>query len=213
MAELLLAGEADIGVATEALTNYPDLATLPCYQWTHLVIVPSDHALAREADSGQAPTLARLAEFPIITYEPGYTGRSHIDEACRRTGVTLNMVLQAMDADVIKTYVGLGMGVGLIAAIAFDEIRDSPLRALDARHLFQPNLTRLALRRGSFLRSYVYEFIRAFAPPLTPEVVGRALGRAAGAAHDDDALQDAAPAQPMRMAANASATAPGLVPA
>ena len=184
IAEMLLAGEADIGIATEALADYPGLVALPCYQWTHSVIVPPGHPLAQDAQRGTPLTLARLAQFPIITYEGGYTGRSHIDAAFARQGLTLNLVLSAMDADVIKTYVELGMGVGIIAAIAYDEQRDSPLAAIDARHLFASNMTRLAVRRGSFLRGYVYEFIRSFASPLTREVVDRAMSEEAGAGFD-----------------------------
>ncbi len=180
VAELLLSGEADIGVATEALAEYPDLVALPCYRWTHSVIVPPGHALADEARRGLPLTLSRLAAFPIITYEPGYTGRSHIDEAFRRQGLALNLVLSAMDADVIKTYVELGMGVGIIAAIAYDEQRDAQLAAIDARHLFASNMTRLAVRRGAFLRGYVYEFISTFASPLTRTVVQQAMAAEAG---------------------------------
>ena len=175
VAELLLEGVADIGVATEALAEYPALVALPCYQWTHSVIVPASHALATEAQRGVPLTLARLAQFPIITYEPGYTGRSHIDEAFKRQGLVPNLVLSAMDADVIKTYVELGMGVGIIAAMAFDEVRDAALHAIDARHLFASNMTRLAVRRGAFLRAYVYSFISTFAAPLTRQVVDAAM--------------------------------------
>jgi LysR family cys regulon transcriptional activator len=175
VAELLLAGEADIGVATEALASYPDLVALPCYQWTHAVIVPPGHPLDREAQEGLPLTLERLARFPIVTYEPGYTGRSHIDEAFGRRGLAFDVVLSAMDADVIKTYVELGMGIGIIAAIACDEERDQRLKVLDARHLFATNMTRLAVRRGSFLRGFVYDFIQAFAPPLTREQVNKAM--------------------------------------
>ena len=180
VAELLLAGVADIGVATEALASYPGLVALPCYQWTHCVVVPVGHTLAVQADQGQPLTLARLAQFPIITYEPGYTGRRHIDDAFERQRLAPKIVLSAMDADVVKTYVELGMGVGLIAAIAFDEARDTGLRALDARHLFASNMTRLAVRRGAFLRGYVYQFITTFASPLTRERVDRALAAEPG---------------------------------
>lgn len=180
VAQMLLAGEADIGVATEALAEVEGLVALPCYRWTHVVVVPHGHVLAREADARGAPlTLQRLADFPLITYEPGYTGRSHIDQAFARHGLRPDIVLAAMDADVIKTYVELGMGVGLVASIAHDEARDTGLRALDARHLFAASMTRLGLRRGAYLRRYAYEFIRCFAPPLTPELVGRAM-QAAG---------------------------------
>ena len=184
VAELLLAGEADIGVATEALADYAELVALPSYQWTHCVIVPPGHAIASDAERGVPLTLERLAQFPIITYEPGYTGRSHIDDAFRRQGIGFNLVLSAMDADVIKTYVDLGMGVGIIAGMAFDPARDSHLRAVDARHLFASNMTRVALRRGSFLRSYVYDFIRAFASPLTRDLVDRCLAAAPGTSFD-----------------------------
>lgn len=180
VAELLLSGVVDIGVATEALASYAELVALPCYQWTHSVIVPAGHPLIEDAEQGVALTLARLAQFPIITYEPGYTGRSHIDEAFRRQGLPLNIVLSAMDADVVKTYVELGMGVGIIAAIAYDAQGDAPLRAIDARHLFASNMTRVAVRRGSFLRGYVYDFISTFAPPLTRTLVDRAMASESG---------------------------------
>jgi LysR family cys regulon transcriptional activator len=169
---MLLSGEADIGVATEALASYDQLVALPCYRWTHSIIVPPGHALLEVAGP---ITLEQLAQYPIITYEGGYTGRSHIDEAFARAGLHPNVVLSAMDADVIKTYVELGMGVGIVASIAFDTERDRTLHALDARHLFEMNLTRLAVRRGTWLRGFVYAFIEAFAPSLTRQVVERAL--------------------------------------
>jgi LysR family transcriptional regulator, cys regulon transcriptional activator len=172
VAEMLLSGEADIGVATEALAHYEPLIALPCYRWTHSVVVPPGHELLE----GDAPlTLQRLARHPIITYDAGYTGRTHIDEAFERAGLAPSVVLTAMDADVIKTYVELGMGVGIVASIAFDPERDRTLRAIDARELFEVNLTRLAIRRGAWLRGYVYAFIEAFAPTLTRGAVERAL--------------------------------------
>jgi LysR family cys regulon transcriptional activator len=182
IAGMLLTGEADLGVATEALATYRGLVALPSYQWTHVVIVPPQHPLAVEAAAGVPLTLERLAGFPIITYELGYTGRSHIDEGFRRRGLRADIVLEALDADVIKTYVGLGLGVGIVASIAYDERRDSDLRAIEARHLFAPNTTHVAVRRGNYLRGYVYDFIRTFAPPLTREVVERALLPADGIA-------------------------------
>ena len=180
VAQMLLDGEADIGIATEALAGFEDLVALPCYSWSHVVVVPRDHALAHEADRGVVLTLPRLSEFALITYETGYTGRRHIDEAFARHALVPNVVLAAMDADVIKTYVELGMGVGLVASIAYDEARDAGLRAIDARHLFATNMTRLALRRGAYLRRYAYEFIRCFAPPLTPELIGQAMASSEG---------------------------------
>jgi LysR family cys regulon transcriptional activator len=180
VARMLLDGEADIGVATEALAQYDELLAMPCYRWTHSVVVPPGHALAEESAYGQPLSLQRLAVFPLITYEAGYTGRSHIDEAFARAGLAPEIVLEAMDADVIKTYVELGMGVGIVAAIAFDHERDAHLRAIDARHLFAANMTRLAIRRGSWLRDFVYGFITTFAPPLTRERVQQALAAEAG---------------------------------
>jgi LysR family cys regulon transcriptional activator len=180
VAQMLLDGEADVGIATEALADYEGLVALPCYRWTHAVLAPAGHALF----DGGALTLQRLAAYPVITYDTGYTGRSHIDEAFARQGLQPNVVLTAMDADVIKTYVELGLGVGIVASIAYDEERDRNLRALDARHLFAVNLTRLALRRGAWLRGYVYDFITAFAPPLTRSVVERALQSAPGETFD-----------------------------
>lgn len=182
IAQMLLDGEADIGVATEALATYPDLVALPCYRWTHSVIVPPRHPLALAVNSDEPLTLEGMARYPIITYEPGYTGRSHIDEAFAQAGVEINIVLEAMDADVIKTYVDLGMGVGIIAAIAYDEERDTHLRAIDARHLFAANLTRLAIKRGAWLRGYVYEFVETFAPPLTRAEVEKALASGSASA-------------------------------
>jgi LysR family cys regulon transcriptional activator len=181
VAAMLLEGEADIGIATEALALYEDLVALPCFRWTHSVIVPLDHPVAEDARAGRALTLARIAQFPIITYEAGYTGRGHIDEAFAAHGLRPTIALTAMDADVIKTYVELGLGIGIVAAIAYDETRDRQLFAVDARHLFASNMTRLAIRRGAYLRDYAYEFIRTFVAPLTRDVVDRALASAPGA--------------------------------
>jgi LysR family cys regulon transcriptional activator len=176
VATMLLSGEADIGIATEALTKYDSLVALPCYRWTHSVIATPGHELL----DGRPLTLERLAEHPIITYNAGFTGRLHIDAAFAKAGIEPDLVLTAMDADVIKTYVELGLGVGIVASIAFDEERDLTLRAIDAGHLFAVNLTKLGMRRGSFLRSYVYDFIETFASPLKREFVERAVVSAPG---------------------------------
>ncbi len=173
VAEMLLTGEADIGIATEALASYPQLVTLPCYRWTHSIVVPNEHPLLHNTTGPL--TLQQLAEHPIITYDQGYTGRSHIDDAFEKEGLRPNVVITAMDADVIKTYVELGMGVGIIASIAIDGDRDRNLRALEARHLFEINVTRLAVRRGNWLRGYAYSFIETFAPGLNRQVVEEAL--------------------------------------
>jgi LysR family cys regulon transcriptional activator len=182
VAQMLIEGTADIGIATEALSQYEELVALPSYRWTHVVVVPHDHPLA--ADRATPLTLQSLARFPLITYEAGYTGRSHIDEAFARAGLHPSMVLLAMDADVIKTYVELGLGVGIVASIAFDEERDRQLVALDARHLFAANMTRVGLRRGNYLRDYAYGFIETFAAPLTRGVVSQALAQSPGDAFE-----------------------------
>ena len=175
VAQMLIEGEADIGIATEALAQYQQLVTLPCYRWTHCVIVPVGHELL----DGAPLELERLARHPIVTYDEGFTGRARIDEAFAREGLKPRIVISAMDADVIKTYVELGSGVGIVSALAYDEIRDRGLRALDAGHLFEINLTRLAVRRGTLLRAYVLSFIETFAPTLTPSVVKDALASSA----------------------------------
>jgi len=172
VAELLLRGEADIGIATEALAGYAQLVALPCYRWTHSIVVPQGHPLL---DVQTPVTLQHLAQHPVITYDVGFTGRSHIDKAFAAQGLAPQVVITAMDADVIKTYVELGMGVGIVASIAVDPQRDTGLVALDARHLFGINVTRLAIRRGHWLRGYGYAFIENFAPSLTRAVIDEAL--------------------------------------
>ena len=171
VAQMLLEGEADIGIATEALAQYPDLVALPCYVWSHTVLVPPGHPLLE----APALTLQALSRHPLITYDMGYTGRSHIDEAFAKARLEPQIVLSAMDADVIKTYVELGLGVGIVASIAYDETRDTALRALDARHLFGLNTTRLAVRRGAWLRGYAFDFIEVFAPTLKRRAVEVAM--------------------------------------
>ncbi len=172
VAQMLLSGEADIGVATEALAGYEQLVTLPCYRWSHSIVVPPHHPLLHK---GSEVTLQDLVAYPIITYEVGYTGRSHIDDAFAQAGLQPNVVLTAMDADVIKTYVELEMGVGIVASIAIDDARDQHLRSIDAGHLFQVNVTRLGIRRHLWLPGYAYGFIESFVPTLTRDVVMQAL--------------------------------------
>jgi len=175
VAEMLLNGTADIGVATEALAEYETLATLPCYRWSHSIVVPPGHPLL---ELGPAVSLQDLVRHPIITYELGYTGRAHIDEAFAQAGLQPDVVLTAMDADVIKTYVELEMGVGIIASVAWDDERDARLRVLDAGHLFHVNTTRLAVARSHWLPGFAYGFIETFVPTLTREVVQQALADA-----------------------------------
>ena len=174
IADLVLSGEADVGVATEALDGVAGLVNFPCYIWHHAVIVPQGHPLAERAETG-ALTLAALSGYPIVTYHTGFTGRGHIDAAFAGIGLKPDVVLAAIDADVLKTYVELGLGVGIIAELAFDAERDRNLVCLDARHLFAPNVTRLALRRGNTLRGFAYRFIQELVPALDRVSVKTAL--------------------------------------
>jgi LysR family cys regulon transcriptional activator len=171
VAEQAAAGEVDLGIATEALAEDASLVTLPCYRWNRSVIVPRGHPLARQ----KPLTLEAIARYPIVTYDSSFTGRSAINAAFAARGLDYNVVLSALDADVIKTYVELGMGVGIVAQMAFDAERDRQFEALDASHLFAASTTRLALRRGSFLRGYVYAFIALFAPQYGRAAVDAAL--------------------------------------
>jgi LysR family cys regulon transcriptional activator len=178
IAEMVLAGRADIAIATEALDHYPDLIALPGYTWHHCVIVPKGHALTRL----KRLTLEDLAKYPLITYSPEFTGRSHLDEAFAARGLTMDVVLTALDADVIKTYTELGLGVGVVAAVALDARRDAHLHAIDAGHLFGNNTTRIAVKRSAYLRAFTYAFIQTFAPHLTRSVIEEARQEGAIAA-------------------------------
>jgi LysR family cys regulon transcriptional activator len=163
--------EVDIGIATEALSDFNDLVTLPCYTWNRCVIVPKGHPLTRVGTL----TLEALANYPIVTYDFSFTGRSAINAAFAAKGLSPNVVLTALDADVIKTYVGAGFGVGIIAQMAWDPVRDPQFDKIEAAHLFAPSTTRLALRRGVYLRGFVYDFIKFFAPQFDRAAVEAAL--------------------------------------
>jgi LysR family transcriptional regulator, cys regulon transcriptional activator len=167
LAQMLLAGEADIAIATESLLDSPDILAYPYYSWHHGVVVPEGHPLTQV----QPLTLEAIAEWPIITYHEGFTGRSHIDERFASAGLTADIVMSALDADVIKTYVELGMGVGIMASMAFIPERDKGLSLLDCSALFGEQTSRIALRRGRYLRGYAYRFIELCAPDLTEKVV------------------------------------------
>ncbi len=156
------------------MRSFPELVTLPCYQWNRCVLVPRGHPLA----AVRPLTLKALARYPIVTYDYTFTGRSQINAAFDAEGLAPNVVLTALDSDVIKTYVELGMGVGIIAQMAYDPARDTAFEKLDAAHLFAPSTTRLALRRGVFLRGYIYDFIALFAPALDRAAVDAALAGA-----------------------------------
>ena len=171
VAEWVLDGSADLGIATEALDRHPDLLTLPCFQWAHLVVTPRGHSLLAH----QPLTLAALAEHPLITYDATFTGRSRIDRAFERQNLHPNVMLTAIDSDVIKTYVALGLGVGIIAEMAFDPVRDDTLAAMPASHLFEGNTTRVGFRRDVWLRGYEYDFMELLAPQLTRRMIEATL--------------------------------------
>ncbi|WP_343635172.1 CysB family HTH-type transcriptional regulator [Roseateles sp.] len=167
---LLQSGEADIGIATEALGKDDAFVTFPFYEWRHAVVVPEGHPLI-----GQPLTLEALAEQPLITYHEGYTGRARIDASFAAAGLAPDVVMSALDADVIKTYVQVGLGVGVIAAMAFEPTRDSGLRLIDASHLFPANTTRIALKRGHYLRGFAYRFLQECVAELTEDAVREAM--------------------------------------
>ncbi|MGB4865066.1 MAG: CysB family HTH-type transcriptional regulator [Hyphomicrobium sp.] len=160
---MLLSGQADIGIATEALLDAPELAAFPYYSWYHGVVVPTEHPLARE----KKLSLTAIAEYPLITYQKGFTGRGRIDVAFAAAGLEPDIAMTALDADVIKAYVELGLGVGIIASMAFEPSHDPQLKLLDARHLFDKNTSRIAVRRGAYLRGYAFRFIELCSPELT----------------------------------------------
>jgi len=171
VADETVSGTADVGIATESLSDNPELVTLPCYRWNRCVLVPKGHALTNV----KPLTLEALAEHPIITYDFAFTGRSAINAAFAAKRLKPNVVLTALDSDVIKTYVELGMGAGILAQMAYDPDKDQAFEMLDASHLFAASTTRLALRRGVFLRGYVYRFITLFAPQYSRTAIDSAL--------------------------------------
>jgi LysR family cys regulon transcriptional activator len=172
VAKMLLEDVAEVGLATESLSNFEDLVTLPCYEWHHVVVVPPGHALAQV----ERLTLQQLAQEPLISYHPSFAGRSRIDQTFAAHKLKTNVVLEAIDADVIKTYVRLGLGVGIVSEMA---VREDPpggdLVARPAGHLFGPNVARLAFKRGAYLRSFVYAFAQLVAPRLSRPLIEQTL--------------------------------------
>ena len=192
IASMLTSGEADIGICTETLSHVEALITFPFYQWSHGVVVPAGHALAKE----KTLTLESLAGWPIITYHEGFTGRGNIDRTFADAGLAPDIVMSAMDTDVLKAYVEIGLGIGIIAAMTFDPKRDQALRMLDAGHLFASNTTLIGLRRGALLRTYAYRFIELCSPALSEQTIKNAVNA------------DASPgAEPPKVRAVASRTA------
>ena len=167
ISEMAASGQVDFAIATEALSHFSDLIMMPCYRWNRSVVVPKDHPLAQLSHL----TLKDIAAHPIVTYVFGFTGRSKLDDAFQQQGLDPKVVFTAVDSDVIKAYVRLNLGVGIIASMAFDPQVDTDLVALDASHLFESSTTQLGFRKGTFLRGYMFEFINLFAPHLTPDIV------------------------------------------
>jgi LysR family transcriptional regulator, cys regulon transcriptional activator len=165
LARMVVSGEADVAIATEALDEYPELLTLPCYSWHHCVVVPEGHPLAKE----KPLTLEAIARYPIVTYDATFAGRTAVDRSFAARHLEPEVVLSALDSDVIKSYVSLGLGVGIISSRAFREGKDEGLVALGCDHLFPAQTTRLAYKRGAYLRAYTVEFIRLFAPNVRAE--------------------------------------------
>lgn len=171
VADQVARGAADLGIASEALAENPALLCLPCYEWNRCIIVPKRHPLLKAGPL----TLKKLSGYPLITYDFAFTGGSLVGKVFADAGLTPNIVLTAIDADVIKTYVKLGLGIGLVAAMAYDSKTDAELAMLDASHLFPPSTTYLALRRDSFMREYFYDFIHLLVPTLSRKALHRAL--------------------------------------
>ena len=171
ISDLAAKGIADIAIATEALELYDNLVMLPCYRWNRCVLVRRDHPLAET----KKLSLEQIAAFPIVTYVFGFTGRSRLDEAFDSAGLESRVVLTAVDADVIKTYVRSGLGIGIVAKMAYDQEADKDLVALDAAHLFGESLTHIGVRRDKFLRGYMYDFMELFASHLSQELINRAM--------------------------------------
>ena len=172
VAQMLLDEVAEIGIATESLTQYADLITLPCYEWQHMLVLPLAHPLANRPNI----TLKDLANEPLITYHPSFTGRTKIDQAFKSMQLRPRIALEAIDSDVIKTYVRLGLGVGIIAEMAIkNDGTNSDLMALPAGHLFGVNVARVAFKRSAYLRNFVYTFSELLSPDLTRSLIEKAM--------------------------------------
>ncbi len=175
VARMLIDEVAEIGMATESLANYPELVTLPCYEWQHMLVLPVGHPLAQR----EHPTLEDIAQEPLITYHPAYTGRTRIDHAFATRKLSPRIALEAIDSDVIKTYVRLGLGIGIAAEMAVRDViaegATSGLQVRAAGHLFGQNVTRVAFKRGAYLRNFVYTFAELLSDRLSRTLVERAM--------------------------------------
>jgi LysR family cys regulon transcriptional activator len=172
VARMVLDEVAEIGIATESLTQYDDLVTLPCYEWQHMLVIPVDHPLAKKENI----TLEDLAEEPLITYHPSFTGRTKIDLAFAAKRLQPRIALEAIDSDVIKTYVRLGLGVGIVAEMAIKEDgTNSDLVAIPAGPLFGINVARVAFKRSAYLRNFVYKFAELLSDKLDRALITKAM--------------------------------------
>lgn len=171
IAELASRGIVDMAIATEGMDLFDNLVLLPCYEWNRCILVPQGHPLTQIDEI----SLKDVAAYPIVTYVFGFTGRSQLDQAFEKQKIHPQLALTAVDADVIKTYVRLGLGVGIVARMAYDPQADGDLVAINADHLFERSVTKICLRRDMFIRSFIFDFIRLFAPHLTQKVIKQAL--------------------------------------
>ena len=169
--EMVSEGVVEFAIATEALDLFCDLIVLPCYQWNHSILVPKHHPLTKLSTL----TLESISKYPLVSYVLGFTGRSKLDEAFANQNVTPKIAFTATDTDVIKTYVRMGFGVGIVASMAYNANSDSDLVLLGAKHLFKPNVTSIAFRRGAYLRGFMYDYITKLAPHLTKDIVLQAI--------------------------------------
>ena len=174
-AQMVLDEQADIAIATESLADYPDLVTLACYEWVHCLVLPKKHPLATQT---KPITLKDLSQYPLVTYHPSFTGRQKIDTAFELKKLNPIIALEAIDSDVIKTYVRIGMGVGIVAEMSIQGAMDHDLVIRPAGDLFGKNVTKVAFRRGSYLRQYVIDFAALLGPTLTPDLIQKALAKA-----------------------------------
>ena len=178
VAQMLMDEVAEIGIATESLAQYADLITLPCYEWQHMLVLPTTHALANKA----AITLEDLALEPLITYHPSFTGRTKIDAAFAAKHLQPRIALEAIDSDVIKTYVRVGLGVGIVAEMAImEDGTNNDLVAIPVGHLFGINVARVAFKRSAYLRNFVYTFAELLSPDLTRSQIEKTMS-----GHHDD---------------------------
>lgn len=181
ISEMAANGTVDFAIATEAMEHFSDLVMFPCYRWNRSVVVPKNHPLAHRSSI----TIEELASFPLVTYVFGFTGRSKLDDAFSKKGLVPKVIFTAADTDVIKTYVRLGLGVGIVASMSIEAGIDDDLVAIDASHLFEASVTKVGIRKGTFMRAYMYRFIEMFAPHLNRELVEHAMAHSSKSDLDD----------------------------